>query len=256
MSPQGVVTGSQTSQTTIPWTELSGDGKELLAVFELVPPLTAEDRLALGAILMSRGSWLLARRQLDQAGEDPAVRGRVEAFLAQVDRGMKTKRFDFSHFDQGAAWQTEGDSKWSVRGGAFVHEDSRVGAAALKTRTYRAVGFFITFEVRFLETIGALEVELGSGGESVWYSLGSSGYEARCSGRGEEAKSRGEWRMRPNAVHKVESIITKDTLSISVDGQMLPPLKASAFDRITGHLTFRAQGARLELDNVEIRQVQ
>ena len=37
---------------------------------------------------------------------------------------------------------------------------------------------------------------------------------------------------------------------------MLPVLKTPGLDRIRGHLTFRAQGARLEIDNVEIRQVQ
>ena len=49
--------------------------------------------------------------------------------------------------------------------------------------------------------------------------------------------------------------MTEKGLSISVDGQKLPALKTPGLGKIRGHLTFRAQGARLALDDVEIRQV-
>jgi serine/threonine protein kinase len=251
-SPTGLLVRGAGAKRTLPWADLTSD--EIAEVFGLVPVRPA-DRLTLGAVLLSRGSWLQARRELERARTDPAVREQVEGLLAQVDVGMKTEVFDFSRFDQGLVWKTEGDSKWAVRGGVFVHEDSGVGSATLTTRTYGAVGFYVAFEVAFLEQIGALEVQLGSGDESVWFSLGSSGYEARSSAGGEEAKARGEWRMQPETRHKVKAVMTEKGLSISVDGRKLPALKTPGLDRIRGHLTFRAQGARLALDDVEIRQV-
>jgi serine/threonine-protein kinase len=251
-SARGLLVSGSGAKRTLRWADLTSD--EIAEVFGLVPVKPA-NRLTLGAVLLSRGSWLQARRQLERARADAAVREHVAALLAQVDVGMKTEVFDFSRFDQGLAWKTEGDSKWAVRGGVFVHEGSGVASATLTTRTYGAVGFYVAFEVAFLEQIGALEVQLGSDDESVWFSLGSSGYEAKFSAGGEEAKARGEWLMQPETRHKVKAIMTEKGLSISVDGRKLPALKTAGLSSIRGYLTFRAQGARLALDDVEIRQV-
>jgi len=237
----------------LPWGELTAD--ELFKVFESMP-MASEDRLGLGAFLLARGEKALARQEIQKARSDPALRAVADRLLGAADESVKVRRFEFSRFDETEAWELDRGA-WVVKDGSLVNEDAREGRARLKDVTYRARGFQLALEVAFLEPGGLLEVQLGPDAEHcVWFSLGSGGYEARCTIGGGSAVERSEWTPKTGERQSVRCKIDGDTLSVSVDGKAMKPLGLAGLGSLEGPLVLRSQGARLALDNIEARQAE
>jgi len=203
--------------------------------------------------LLVRGDRTLARQELVKARADPAYRNSALRLLAQVDETVKARKFDFSRLDQTDAWELEG--AWTLRGGALIHDDANVGVARLKGLAYKAEGFELALDLTFLESEGMFEVQVGADSEHcVWFTLGSAGYEARSIIGQKTANTRAAWTMRPNEKVPVKCAVRGDVLTVSAGGASLVPLKLNGMGALSGPLTLRAQGLRLALDNVDVRQ--
>lgn len=235
----------------IPWGELAPD--ELIRVFESMP-MTAEDRLGLGAFLLRRGEKALAAQELRKARSEPSLRAKVDMLLAALEESSGTRRFEFSRFDDVDSWELEG-GEWIVKDGKLVRENPQEGRARLKGRTYRADGLKLSFELTFLEPGGLLEVQLGQEPERcVWFSLSSGGYEARASSGGNSVSERSDWTPKLGEPQLVKCSIENDVLSVSIAGKAMKPLQLPGLGGLEGSLTLRSQGGRLALDNIEISQ--
>jgi hypothetical protein len=251
-NPAGLRVGEGGVQRRIAWSELTKD--ELFRVFESFP-MTAEDHLGLGALLLSRGERGLARQELDKARRDPGLRARALDLLEQVDESIKARRFDFSRFEEASAWELEGN--WGVQRGRFVHLDSGVGVARLREPGYRAAGLDLAFDVTFLDSEGTLEAGLSEAeGSYVRFTLGSEGYEVSAKAGGASSEARKAWSMRRAATYSIACLVIGDSVAVSVDGRPMKGLTMKGLGEVLGQLTFRAQGGRLDLDNIAVRQAE
>jgi hypothetical protein len=204
-------------------------------------------------LLLQVGDRDAAQRQLAEARKSPAYRDKAMQMLEKVDARMKAHMFDFSRFDQADSWGLEG--MWSVRGGKLIHEDSDVGVATLKDVSYSADGFEMMLELTFLEDEGMFEVQLGSASDRcVWFAIGSEGYVSRCSIGGRSSVERDTWRMRVGERHMLACTIRGDTLIVSGDGKAMKELEMTGMSGLNGPVTLRAQGLRLALDDIALRQ--
>jgi hypothetical protein len=144
-----------------------------------------------------------------------------------------------------------------MRGGQLIHEDSEPGSAQLKGTSYRADKFKASLELTFLESEGMFELQLGADNDNcVWFALGSAGYEASVMLNGKPNKTHGRWTMRTGEKSIVECSIDNDTLLVTVDTVKLKPLKHRQLSQLNGPIIVRAQGLRLALDNIAMRQTE
>jgi hypothetical protein len=249
-SSDGITVQDGRVQRMVAWKSLSS--QELVDVMS-APKLTAEDKLGLGALLLLRGERDMALQFLAQVRKIAMFRDPAMKLLAQVDDNMKAQSFDFSRLAQIDSWVLDG--MWSVRGGKLIHEDSNVGVAKLKDVTYHANGFEMMLELTFLEDEGMFEVQLGADAERcLWFAIGSDGYEARCTIGSQSAVKRDTWKMRTGEKHLLACTIQGDTLIVSGDGKAMKELELPGMSQLAGPVTLRAQGLRLALDNIALRQ--
>jgi len=249
---RGLAASRRGVRVVVAWKDLSTE--EMLRVFSVFP-VEGVDRLGMGAFLFLRGERSAARRELEKAEQDAATRDRALDLLGQLDARAKVRRIDFSTYEQIDALRLEG--KWQMRGGRLAHEGARVGTATLKGVEYRAEGYRLAFAVEFLEDAGAIEVQLGAGEDKcVWFSIGSAGYQARMQMKGNASDVQGDWTMTAGKVVKVSCRIDGDRLSVRAGGRDLKPLQARGLGRLVGQVVFRAQGGRLALDDISMRQVE
>jgi len=249
---RGLAVSRRGVRVVVAWKDLSTE--EMLRVFSVFP-VEGADRLGMGAFLFLRGERAAARRELEKAEQDAATRDRALDLIGQLDARAKVRRLDFSTYEQIDAFRLEG--KWQMRGGRLAHEGARVGTATLKGVEYRAEGYRLAFAVEFLEDAGAIEVQLGAGEDKcVWFSLGSAGYQARMQIKGNASDVQGDWTMTAGKVVKVSCRIDGDKLSVRAGGRGLKPLQARGLGRLVGQVVFRAQGGRLALDDISMRQVE
>ena len=62
--------------------------------------------------------------------------------------------------------------------------------------------------------------------------------------------------MEPNEKYEVTCSINGDVLLVTVAGSKMRPLTLGGLKDLEGPVTLRAQGVRLALDNVEMRQTE
>ena len=249
---RGLALSRRGVRVVVAWKDLSTE--EMLRVFNVFP-VEGADRLGLGAFLFLRGERSAARRELEKAEQDAATRDRALDLIGQLDARAKVRRLDFSTYDQIDTLRLEG--AWRVRGGRLTHEGARVGTATLKGVDYRADGYRLAFAVEFLEDTGAIEVQLGADEDKcVWFSIGSGGYQARMQMNGNASDVQGDWTMTAGRLIEVSCRIDGDRLSVRAAGKELKPLQARGLAGLVGQVVFRAQGGRLALDDIAMRQAE
>lgn len=243
----------------VKWGDVSGD--DALMFFEGLR-LSEEDRLGAGAFFVLRSEAAPARAILQPAVDKASTRIRALDLMGSFDARFRPRRFDFTTFDDAEAWDLRGT--WTVSNGKLFHApdpdspegDAAEGVACLRGRSFRADGLDVAFEVAFVDTDGALEVMLGEeGASSLWFSIGGAGYKARADLDGSSAEARTQLVITSMTLYEVSCVMLGDTLAVEVSGRRMEVLSAPGLGRVSGPLTFRAQGVRLALDEIAIRQV-
>jgi hypothetical protein len=237
----------------VPWRALSAE--ELVETASLLPVGPGE-RAGLAAMLVLRGERTRARSELLAAVKglgDDAFGARAKGLLRQLEQAMKLREFRFDSPEE--AMELELTGSWEVDAGKLLHSDMEMGTAAVRELAYRADGLEVAFAVAFLDADGILEVQIGTEADrTVWFSLGSRGYQARASAGGGSMETRGRWAMEPNVEYSVKCRVASDSLAVQVDGRDMPALALAGLGGIEGPVTFRAQVARLTLDDVRLVQ--